>query len=564
MTLKAQLEAHVAQHPSTFTRGLTKLPDVYAWVLKAQAPTLAEQIYCRLHDLEQAPATCNHCGKPFSKFRGLAKGYQPFCSMKCAVEYKRANDVYAEITKKIKQTSLERYGVENPFQAEEVKTKTKATMLERYGASHQMQSTDIKAKVRATCEARYGVKHHLASPVVRAKVKQTNMKRYGVENPFQAEEVKAKVKAKNLLIFDVEHSSQRPEVKQRVAKKARARFAESDHWAERIRFIESSYSVKLLTTKEEHVAGKPLVWQHSCGQVYEAKLDGSNDIRRCPNPKCKAMSAPQRELFDYVKTLGTWDIIANDRTVIKPYELDVYIPALSIAIELDGIYWHQTEACKSKQALCEAKGIRLLHITDLAWRDHKEIWKSIIASKLGVTKRIYARKCEVINLETSLARGFLEKNHLQGAVGASVNFGLLYENELVAAMTFGKPRFNKHYEWELLRYASKLNTTVVGGASKLLKAFKAEHEGLILSYAKREHSMGGLYKALGFTLLDEGKPSYNYIIGDKLISRYQAQKHKLPELLGDKFDPAKTEVENMLSAGYLLVPDRGSMTFGLE
>ena len=43
-------------------------------------------------------------------------------------------------------------------------------------------------------------------------------------------------------------------------------------------------------------------------------------------------------------------------------------------------------------------------------------------------------------------------------------------------MTFGKPRFNKNYEWELIRYSSLLNQRVLGGASKLLKRFINDHK----------------------------------------------------------------------------------------
>ena len=50
---------------------------------------------------------------------------------------------------------------------------------------------------------------------------------------------------------------------------------------------------------------------------------------------------------------------------------------------------------------------------------------------------------------------FLEKNHIQGKVGSSVNIGLYHQDKLVSLMTFGKPRMDKVYEYELLRFCNE-------------------------------------------------------------------------------------------------------------
>lgn len=33
----------------------------------------------------------------------------------------------------------------------------------------------------------------------------------------------------------------------------------------------------------------------------------------------------------------------NDRNVLKPAELDIYVPGKKLAIEYDGMYWHSDE-----------------------------------------------------------------------------------------------------------------------------------------------------------------------------------------------------------------------------
>ena len=69
---------------------------------------------------------------------------------------------------------------------------------------------------------------------------------------------------------------------------------------------------------------------------------------------------------------------------------------------------------------------------------------------------------------------FIQNNHIQGNVAYSLSYGLYFEDELVQIITFGKSRFNKNYEWEILRSCTKMGYNIIGGFSKLLKCFKNE------------------------------------------------------------------------------------------
>ena len=126
--------------------------------------------------------------------------------------------------------------------------------------------------------------------------------------------------------------------------------------------------------------------------------------------------------------------------------------------------------------------------------------------------------------------------------------------------------FNKHpkYQWEITRFANKLNMTVVGGASKLFKHFLREHNpDQILTYADRRYSNGNLYKKLGFKLDGITQPNYIYIKNKKIFSRQQFQKHKLKDKLED-FNPLLTEAENMFNNGYRRMWDAGNYRFLLK
>jgi hypothetical protein len=187
----------------------------------------------------------------------------------------------------------------------------------------------------------------------------------------------------------------------------------------------------------------------------------------------------------------------------------------------------------------------------------------MIAQKLGKSKRIHARKTEIRNVPSKESNRFLVENHLQGSCVSKVNLGLYYDGELVALMTFGKPRFNKGYEWELLRFCNKVGYSVVGGAMKLISKFRSVHIESIISYANREHSTGKLYSAIGFQLTSTSNPNYQWTKGKTVLKRYQTQKHKLQSLLGESFDPSKTETLNMFNNGYRRIWDCGNLVYEL-
>ena len=128
-------------------------------------------------------------------------------------------------------------------------------------------------------------------------------------------------------------------------------------------------------------------------------------------------------------------------------------------------------------------------------------------------------------------------------------------------MTFGKCRFDKKHEWEMLRFCSKLGYHVVGGAGKLLKHFEKTYQPKsLVSYADRRWSQGKLYKALGFKLNHASGPNYWYFKNLKLESRIKYQKYKLKDIL-EVFDESKTEVENMIANGYHMIYDCGNLVF---
>ena len=130
-------------------------------------------------------------------------------------------------------------------------------------------------------------------------------------------------------------------------------------------------------------------------------------------------------------------------------------------------------------------------------------------------------------------------------------------------MSFSKSRFNKNIEWELLRFCTKINTQVIGAASKLLSYFiKNFNPNSIISYANRRWSNGKLYEKLNFKYIGATKPNYFYFIPNEniLYSRVKFQKHKLKDIL-PVYDYSLSETINMYNNGYRKIYDCGNLKY---
>ena len=86
----------------------------------------------------------------------------------------------------------------------------------------------------------------------------------------------------------------------------------------------------------------------------------------------------------------------------------------------------------------------------------------------------------------------------------------------------------------MYRYATKLNTVIVGGAAKLFTAFIKDHNPQsIITYADLRYFTGDIYLKLNFKFIQNTPPNYFYFLTNKLLleSRVQYQKHKLKSQL---------------------------------
>lgn len=344
----------------------------------------------------------------------------------------------------------------------------------------------------------------------------------------------------------------------------------------------NSYSVSILSDKNkleeiynsgitcEQIADKLGITKSTVSRwlnIYDIKTRESNSYER----KIKKISKEENTLYEYIKSIYDGNIIQSNRSILSGKELDIYLPDYKIAIEYNGLYSHQHRPSETKECLikgksyhlqktldCAKQGIHLLQFYSDEWLLKKDIVKSVIASKLNLNQKIFARKCEKIIIETHQKNNFLNDNHIQGEDKSKIKLGLLYEDDLVCVMTFCKSRFNKNYKWELSRFSNKMGINVIGGFSKLLKWFRKDYDGNIVSYADRRYSNGNVYLKNGFENIRVNSPSYYYI--DKNCNKRYNRMMFQKKIIG-AYDC--TEYEKAREMGYNKIYDCGTICFGL-
>jgi hypothetical protein len=127
-------------------------------------------------------------------------------------------------------------------------------------------------------------------------------------------------------------------------------------------------------------------------------------------------------------------------------------------------------------------------------------------------------------------------------------------------MSFSKTRFDKKYEYELTRFATKCGYQVVGGASKLFKRFVLDYNpASVVSYADLRYSVGNVYEKLNFNLKHKTKPGYYWFKNGIIYNRQMFQKKNLKKFAN--YDIMKTEKQMMFENGYRLLKNCGNLVY---
>lgn len=297
-------------------------------------------------------------------------------------------------------------------------------------------------------------------------------------------------------------------------------------------------------------------------------------------PKCNHMKSSQEDaLYSFLKNFTSAE--QRNRTIIRPKEIDIYLPDHKIGIEYCGMYWHahwnKEDEKKNKlkhfnkYQLCQEKGVRLITVYESEWQENPYAIKRLLRNAIAKSRgKVMARKCDLRPVEHQEALAFYNKYHPQGGAGRGYHYGLYWKNKLVACMRFtmgsnDRGHGAKNREWTLSRYATRV--TVTGGASRLFKAFVKEHNPeSVKSFSDNRYFGGGMYEQLGFVLEEEVAPDYQVWspkIGLRPKPHYQRrvlqkrlEEHGVEDGFDHETDP-RTEAEMTYLMGAARIYDCG-------
>lgn len=469
----------------------------------------------------------------------------------------REKDKKQNTIEKRKQTCLKKYGVSHTSKLKSTQDKISQTCLDRYGSKSWLGSKDSKALSKKKSLELFGTEHFSQSEETKRRVKETNIKKFG-NNYGQNLYLRALKTVQDKYGKIYTSTLQLPQVR----KKIEANFIQSGRTG-----FNQNYSDKTF----EIISNKNNLQEFIKNSTVKTVVNLSQDLGVTPKTLYKYIY--KYDLYDEIdKFSSRYEIeiqnilsssnlsFCKDRKVIFPLEIDLFNPDLNLGIEFNGTYYHSELFIDKKYHLnktlaAQNKNIFIYHIFEYEWNDPTK--KEIIISQLNNlchinTTKIFARNCSIQNVSAKDSKKFLNLNHLQGQDTSSLRLGLYYKNELVSLMTFCKPRFNSKYSFELSRFCSKLNCSIVGGASKLFKHFLKENNGTIVSYSNLSRTTGKIYERLGFKFSHLSPPNYIWwnTRNGTVKSRYQCQ--------------MKNEVQVMHGQGYIRIFDCGNAVWVLN
>ena len=397
------------------------------------------------------------------------------------------------------------------------------TFEEYYGKE---KSNEIKEKLReagkGTYEEKFGEEK---AKELKRKISERQIGKEGWSKGKTYEELYGEEKAQELKKIISEKGKKREYTEEQLQKKKEiarnnARKGKEKAIQKRIDLFES-IGYELIEIEENNIMKIKCNNNHIFKRSFQYGTKSVFKKEMCPvchPPKENILiSKEENEIKEFLEQFV--DIERNNRSVLGgKKELDILIPKYNLAIEYDGLYWHREEQKGKDYHLyktnkCEENNIQLIHIFEDEWINKRDIVESRLMSVLGLSKKIYARKCKIKEIYSKVSNKFIQENHIQGKGRANIHIGLFYENELISVMTFLKGDISKKIKgWELNRFCSKKGYNVIGGASKMFKYFISNYNPeQVISFADRRWSSninGNVYEKLNFKF--EYTTSVNY------------------------------------------------------
>ncbi len=171
------------------------------------------------------------------------------------------------------------------------------------------------------------------------------------------------------------------------------------------------------------------------------------------------------------------------------------------------------------------KGMNLIHLFEDQLLNNQKLIKDRFASLLNHNETVFARSCKIERIQKDVYDEFIIQNHLMDAANSRFKYGIFLKAELMGVMGISAGRWmtqegEKRKSFEIIRFATKSNYTIVGGFTKFLKHIKNELEvDEFMTYLDLDWAIHGVYQKNHFVFKSYTKPMKFYI-HKKSFNRY--------------------------------------------
>lgn len=501
---------------------MQKMPNVFS-----SKNEVVKTVFFKMHIPK-----CKVCGKRLSYRTGKLIQYGKnikTCSPQC-------RKVYAPISNAEREkTILTKYGVKNVSSSPKVKELKKQRAIERYGVENVAQAEEVKLKMQETCMEKYGVKYSAQTDNVRNAIRDYAKRRTPEQRAQISKNIREAAKKRFLPIL-IERF-----------KKYNLEFVNPEEY--------EGYNNWNLKRADGYLLRCTI-----CGSEFRRILHTGHDPATwCPLCNKSNLSDPENKLSCWLG--NCFNLERNRRSIITPYELDIFIPSKNIAIEFNGVYFHSFKEPNyhlNKTKLCENKNINLIHIFEDEWRYKQKQTKSLIKDILKFGKVVLSfEKCEIKEVPKLQAESFLNKYSLNGFSPAKFNYGLFYKNHLIFVASFATPKSMKDYKWELISFASTFNFTIDNALEHIIEHVKSIYGDSIIYYEDRRFKI-----IKNGRLLKETRPQFYYVKNGNRYNRLDFSKEKQRKIF-ENFDESLSEQQNMANNGYTTIYDCGKLIYKL-
>jgi GNAT superfamily N-acetyltransferase len=300
-----------------------------------------------------------------------------------------------------------------------------------------------------------------------------------------------------------------------------------------------------------------------CDNIYFPRLHGIKDGESitCGCTSNLLISTAQKEIAEFIQNLGINVILEYP---INGLRYDIWVAASKLVIEYNGLLWHSNidarrrELIKWQNAINE--GMHCLTVYEDEWKYKRKCIENIIKNKLQIVspKRTILRpkSCEIQQLESKIVNKLYETYHYIGGTASKVNYGIFYQEQLIACISFKRPTRQSKYDWELARMVAHPDFRVHGIWSKLLRKFIKEYSPKsIVSFSDNRLFFGGVYEKLGFQYDGDVNSDYYWTKGKRRY--HKSSLRKKPGEIG-------TEFELRTAQGYRQIWDLGKKRWVLH